>query len=183
MASKHGSKPKRDKKYTPRKVDPSAAYRAIRENWRTTFIGAEVSETKQAELRERFAQYLDGDNQKDWAMDCKTALVLLKNGNGGLAEWNKVTKVLNTSMILCERGFGAEYLDTLVAAQDQAFAVKVCFDKTGEWGWSDAANDAINEGIDVYAAQLEVTREADILSAFAEVTRRIDAQQVYKEAA
>jgi hypothetical protein len=183
MASKHGSKPRRDKKYQPRPVKADAAYKAIRDNWRATFTATQVSDEKQAELRERFAQHLDADKQKDWAVDCKTALVLLKNGNGGLDDWNKVTEVLNVALVLCERGFGPEWLDTIVEAQDQIFVVKMCFERTGAWGWSDAANDAINEGIDVYAAQLEVTKQADVLSAFAEVTRRIEQQQVYKEAA
>lgn len=181
--SKHAAKPKRAKKYRPRPADPQAAYRAIRDNWRATFTAAQVSDEKLDELRKRFSQYLDAEKRQDWSLDCQTALVLLKNGNGGLEEWGRVTEVLNVALVLCERGFGREYLDAVVDAQEHIFAVKQCFDQTGSWGWSDAANDAINEAIDIYAAQLEVTKQADVLSAFAEVTRRIEANQVYKEAA
>lgn len=180
--AKHGTKPKRKKPYVPKGVNPNAAFNVVRDNWRATFKGTQENAETSA-LRARFAANVGAEQQDTLSREFNTAFVALLTGGGDMNDWSEVTGVLNTALVLCERGFGEEYTAAMIEAQDQVFAAKLHYDATGEWVFTDEARAAINEGLDVHTAQLEHTKQADILSAYAEVARRIDQQQVYKAAA
>lgn len=181
--AKHASKPKRNKKYTPKGVDRNALFHVVRDNWRASAAAANDG-GNEAALRARFTQPVGVEQQEELSTEYRTALVALRTGGGDLDDWSMVISALNTGLILCERGFGLEYLETFMAALDALAAAYAEFQVTGKWEWSDDANTAINDCIDVHAAQLEATTQADVFSAFAEVQKRIDAQQVIiKEAA
>lgn len=182
MAGKNGSKPKRNKKHTPKGINPNAAFQVVRDNWRATFSGTHESASTAA-LRAKFAQPVGDDQRSDLSIEYRTSFHALLHGNGGVSDWDQVTSALNTGLVLCERGFGAEYQTAMIKALDQVFAVRVHHDKTGEWVLGDEARDAIYEGLDVHDAQLEIALQADVLSALAEVANRIAKQQVYREAA
>jgi len=179
--AKHGSKAKRSKAYRPKPKNPNAAFTVIRSHWRKHFNGA-VDTAEKAQLRARFNEAVGADQQEKLSEEFRTAFVAMLTGGGTMEDFSEVTGALNTALVLCERGFGEEYLDAMIAAQGQIFAVKLHFDATGEWVFTDAACDAINEGLDVHAAQLEHTKQADVLSAYAEVARRLEQNQVYREA-
>ncbi|MEJ7804313.1 MAG: hypothetical protein WKG03_00105 [Telluria sp.] len=180
--AKHGTKAKRNKKYSPKGINPNAAFQVVRDNWRATFSGTQ-EQAANALLREKFAQPVGDEQREDLSFEYRSALVALMAGNGGVSDWDTVTSALNTGLVLCERGFGNEYEAAMVKALDQVFAVRLHHDRTGAWVFSAEAIDAINEGIDVHDAQLEHAMQADVLSALAEVAKRIESQQVYKEAA
>ena len=182
MSKKHGSKPRREKKYRARPVNPQAAYVVIRDNWRANF--SSVSEAaKSAGLREKFCEPVGAEQQDSLSREYRTAFVSLLYGGGGADEWNTVVEALNIALVLCQRGFGREYEGSIVAALEAAALAMSAYKNTGKWGWPESSCVAINEGLDIHVAQLEQTKQADVLSAIAEVARRIDANDVYKEAA
>lgn len=182
MSKKHGSKPRREKKYRARPVNPQAAYVAIRENWRANF--SSVSEAaKSAGLREKFCEPVGAEQQDNLSREYRTAFVSLLSGGGGKDEWNTVVEALNIALVLCERGFGLEYEQSIVAALDAAVLAMSAYKETGKWEWPESLCAPIGQGLDIHSAQLEHTKQADVLSAIAEVARRIEANDVYKEAA
>jgi thiaminase len=186
MAGKHGSAPKRNKKHVKRKVNPAAAFDAIRQNWRTVFQAAELSEEKLAELRAQFSAQIAPERQDTLSREYATAFTAMVLGTGDDKDWAKVVAALNTALILCERGIGFEHMDDVTEAQEEIYGAKLYYDTHGrQWLWTDKARDAINTALDVHAAQLEHpdVKEADLLSAIAEVHNRVAKQQVYKEAA
>lgn len=182
MSKKHGSKPKREKKYRARPVNPQAAYVAIRDNWRANL--SSVSEAaKSAGLRAKFSEPVDAEQQDSLSREYRTAFVSLLSGGGGEEEWNTVVEALNIALVLCERGFGLEYEGSIVVALDVAFLAMSGYKKTGKWEWPESWFSPIDQGLEIHSAQLELTKQADVLSAIAEVARCIEANDVYKEAA
>lgn len=179
--AKHASKPKRSKAYRPKPKHLDSAFTVIRSHWRKHFNGA-VDTAEKAQLRARFAEGVGTEQQEKLSEEFRTAFVAMLAGGGTMDDFSEVTGALNTALVLCERGFGEEYLNAMIEAQDQIFAAKLHYDSTGEWVFTDAARDAINEGLDVHAAQLEHAMQADVLSAYAEVARRLENNNVYREA-
>jgi len=181
--SKHASPAKRNKKHKPKGFDKNAMFHTIRDNWRASAVAAN-DDGKDAALRARFAQPVGGQQQEELFTEYRTALVAMRAGNGDLDDFSMVISALNTGLILAERGFGEEHLPTFMAALDAIAEAYAHYQATGKWEWSDEANEAINDGIDIHAAQLEHTLQADVMSAIAEVAKRIEQQQVIiKEAA
>lgn len=181
--AKNGSKPKRNKRYVPKGFDKNAMFHVIRDNWRASATAANET-ARDTELRARFSAPVGIEQQEELFAEYRTALVAMLAGGGDLNDWSMVISALNVGLVLCERGFGPEYLETFMTALDSMAAAHAHYLATGKWEWSEEANAAINDCIDVHAAQLEATIQADVLSAYAEVKKRIDASQVIiKEAA
>ena len=181
--SKNASPAKRKKAHKPKGFDRNAAFHVIRGHWRAQVMAANDG-LENGKLRECFMQPVGADQQEELFAEYRAALVRMRINVGDLEDWNMVLNALNTGLILCERGFGHEYLPTFMAALDQMADSRVIYDATGVWEWSAKANEEINDCIDVHAAQLEAAMQADVLSAMAEVAKRIEQQQVItKEAA
>jgi hypothetical protein len=181
--SKHASPAKRKKAHQPKGYDKNAMFHTIRNNWRASAVASNDGKNDAA-LRARFSQQVGGQQQEELSAEYRTALVAMRMGNGDLDDFSMLTSALNTGLVMAERGFGEEYVPTFMKALDAIAQAYATYKATGKWEWDDEANEAMNDGIDIHAAQLEHALQADVLSAMAEVAKRIDASQVIiKEAA
>jgi hypothetical protein len=181
--SKHASPAKRKKAHQPKGYDKNAMFHAIRDNWRASALASNDGNNN-ARLRARFSEQVGSEQQDELTREYRAALVAMRMGNGDLDDFSMLTSGLNTGLILAERGFGEEYVPTFMKALDAIAEAYANYKATGKWVWDEESNEAMNDGIDVHAAQLEHALQADVLSAMAEVAKRIDARQVIiKEAA
>lgn len=181
--SKHASPAKRKKAHQPKGYDKNAMFHTIRNNWRASAVASNDGKNDVA-LRARFAQHVGGEQQDELTREYRSALVAMRIGSGDLDDFSLLTSALNTGLILAERGFGEEYVPTFMKALDAIAQAYANYKAVGKWEWDEEANEAMNDGIDVHASQLEHALQADVLSAMAEVAKRIDASQVItKEAA
>jgi hypothetical protein len=180
--SKHASPAKRKKAHKPKGFDRNAAFHTIRANWKSAHTAANdalvAGAMRSSALRARFADQINDEQQEELANEYASAMARMRLNTGDMDDWSAVIQALNTGLVLAERGFGAEYLPTFMQALDALAAARIVYLETGKWSWTDADNTAINDGIDVHAAQLEVAMQADVLSAIAEVAKRIEEHQV-----
>lgn len=188
--SKHGSPAKRNKAHKPKGFDRNAPFHTIRANWAASRRAAndalESGVLLSGALRARFSEKIDAEAQEELASEYAAAMARMRQNTGDLDDWSAVIQALNTGLVLAERGFGAEYVPTFMQALDALANARIVYLETGKWSWIDADNDAINDCIDIHAAQLAhpQTKQADVLSAIAEVAALIEKHQVIiKEAA
>lgn len=93
--------------------------------------------------------------------------------------WGYLAQAANISMILCERGIGAEFLPDVIAAQE---ALAVCKarsdDKDGVFRFTGPEYQAVERMLEVHDAQLGVATGAEIMSAIDKIKQRLRQNQV-----
>jgi hypothetical protein len=85
------------------------------------------------------------------------------------------------ALVLCERGFGREYMPTLLAAAEAMTRMRNRYKKEGKSLLFKADEmRAVNEGLDLHDAQLEVTLVKDVELAVMEVEKRLRQRLFHK---
>jgi hypothetical protein len=109
------------------------------------------------------------------------AMANLTKGRGTPTDWQEVTNTLNVAMVLCERGFGREYLPSLSEAADALVRMRDRYKQEGKSLLFRADEmKAVNEAIDLHDAQLDATLVKDVELAVIEVERRLRLKLFHK---
>lgn len=124
----------------------------------------------------RGVYFLDGAQQVDLGMAYRGAYEALKTGHGVEGHFHTLACTANIALVMCERGFGAEYLDSAIHAQD---AIVRCFARSKGLGKFLLDGDgivAIAKLMDLHDAQLKIATNGDLRRAVDEVYLRINAR-------
>ncbi|GGI16394.1 hypothetical protein [Oxalicibacterium faecigallinarum] len=162
MASK-----KRTKRYTPRRAHTTGNANRIFQ------LLGRVEDQK----------LLDPMDMTDLGIAYWAAFHQMLHGQAREEDWTMVTVALNTALILCEQGFGADWVDTINVALEGAWRSKLRADGLGVWRYDGNAICAIREALEMHDLQVEHANKGEIRAAFDEVRRRAVAGHVFAEAA
>lgn len=104
-----------------------------------------------------------------WAMQTIT------KGEGSPDDWQNVADSLNMGLVLCERGYGNEYIEHMLAARQAMRALRERTKQKGRMAFTGPELAAVNEAIAIHEAQLDCPdlTVVDVERAVKEVRRRI----------
>lgn len=161
-------KKRRDKPYRPKNKLPGGGLHALlRIEDRAIARAHNTSLYRPEDLTELRAGY--------WI-----AFANLKTGHATEDAWGHVCFSLNLALVLCEMGFGKEWVETVVSALDGIFAAKQRGDKSGNYGLNGPAIQAIANALEVHDAQMEMATRGETAEAYSTVQKRIAAGNVYQ---
>lgn len=143
-------------KHFSRRVDPLAAFR---------------SASRQLPL--------DSGQKLQLGVVLRTHLEALRTGKADATAFHNLASGVNVSMVLAERGLGAEYSDLIGAAQDAMVRFKVNGDR-GRWLLDGPSLVSLKDWLDVYEAQLEATSQQEAMDALDEVYKRVRRGQIFE---
>jgi hypothetical protein len=114
----------------------------------------------------------------DLGIAVHTSIERLRTGHGIELDWHTLAAAANVSLVLCERGIGAEYLDDVKTAQDSLMEILARHRRTGRWAFDGSAHVALTRLVELHEAQLaNITRDG-ARAAMLEVRNRVDRGEV-----
>jgi hypothetical protein len=140
---------KRGKRFTTRR-DPSALMR--------TLVGVKP---------------LEQDQRTDLGIAYRMSFESLRTSHGKESDFHTIACSLNIALVLAERGYGAEWVEQVKAAQDGLMRCLGRGQKTGSWGLDGPAMTALSEALALHDEQIVLATQKEIREAIAEVHRRI----------
>lgn len=123
-------------------------------------------------------QQLTDDQRTDLGMAVHTCIERMRTGNGIELDWHTLAAAVNVSLVLCERGIGADYLDDIKAAQDALIEILERHRRTGKWAFHGAGYVALARAVEIHEAQLAAITRDSARAAMLEVRRRVDRGEV-----
>ena len=117
---------------------------------------------------------LDASQKTDESIALRANLEALRLGHGGESAFHTITAAVNVSMVLCERGHGAEYLPAILQAQDSLLRVWQRSQQCGKFLFDGDGWQQVKHAIDIHEAQLANVVRQEATDAMREVMRRID---------
>lgn len=128
-------------------------------------------------------QQLTDDQLTDLGMAVHTCIERMRTGHGIELDWHTLAAAVNVSLVLCERGIGAEYLDDIKTAQDALIEILERHRKTGRWAFHGSGYVALVRAVQIHEAQLaNITRDS-ARAAMLEVRKRVDRGEVLNQEA
>ena len=128
-------------------------------------------------------QQLTDDQLTDLGKAVHTCILRLRTGHGIELDWHTLAAAVNVSLVLCERGIGAEYLDEVKTAQDALIEILQRHRRTGRWAFHGSGYVALTRAVELHEAQLaNITRDS-ARAAMPEVRRRVDRGEVLNQVA
>lgn len=127
-------------------------------------------------------QQLTDDQLTDLGMAVHTCIERLRTGNGIEIDWHTLAAAVNVSLVLCERGIGAEYIDDVKNAQDALLNILDRQRRTGRWAFDGSAYVALTRAVELHEAQLAAVTRDGARAAMLEVRRRVDRGEVLNAA-
>lgn len=115
---------------------------------------------------------LTKDQSEDLGLAIHTGVVRMRNGIGLEEDFYTFAAMANVSLILCERGVGAEYLDIVYTVQEALIAILERHRRTGKWGFSGPEMLAINDAAKLHEQQIAVVTRGECRDALFEARRR-----------
>lgn len=126
-------------------------------------------------------QQLTDDQLTDLGMAIHTCIERLRTGHGIEMDWHTLAAAANVSLVLCERGIGAEYLDDVKTAQDALMYIIERHRRIGRWAFDGSAYTAITRLVELHEAQLaNITRDG-ARAAMLEVRKRVERGEVLNQ--
>ena len=125
---------------------------------------------------------LTSEQQRDLGLAYHLSFEQMLNG-GSETAWHSLAAALNVCLILCERGFGAEFETEIKAAMRALMRTKYRQQKTGSWALDGEGLAAMRKALEIHDAQVEIAERGEIRAAINEVYRRVQSGDVYAEAA
>lgn len=124
---------------------------------------------------------LDDAQQADLGVALRVNLEALRTGQADEAAFHTLAAAVNVSLVLCERGVGADHLPAIKRAQEGMLRLWTRAKQTGRWvfdggGWHDTAH-----AIDLHEAQLAAVSRKAASEAMREVMRRINSGNIFEE--
>lgn len=96
--------------------------------------------------------------------------------------WGNLSSALNIGLVLCERGFGAEYEGEFKAAQAALVRAQQRHAGTGSWALDADAIQSIRAVLTIHDEQTRIAARGDMRAAIDEVRRRVGAGDVLEPA-
>lgn len=124
---------------------------------------------------------LDDAQKTDESIALRVSLEALRTGMADESAFHAITAAINVSLILCERGVGADYEADIKQAQNALLRVWTRSEKTGRWLFDGTGWQHVKHAIDIHEAQLASISRREASEAFREVIRRIDRGLVVEE--
>jgi hypothetical protein len=107
----------------------------------------------------------------------------LRAGDANEECWSCIACALNVSMVLTEKGIGAEYEALIVRALDGTFRAKMRSKRTGNFRLDGEGLRDIEQALQVHDQQMAIAKRWEIAAAMQAVYARMAAGYVYQEAA
>lgn len=135
---------KRNKKYTPKKINATAHLLAIQG----------VKPISIDDQRKLFKSGLRALNAMQYGVNVTTS------------DFTTLCDVLNVSLLLTESGIGREYLPELYKAQDGMYRARCRYKETGRLGFDAEALTDIKLAFEIHQAQIEICTYKQFNDAF-----------------
>lgn len=127
-------------------------------------------------------QQLTDDQLTELGMAVHTCIERMRTGHGIELDWHTLAAAVNVSLVLCERGIGAEYLGDVKNAQDALLNILDRQRRTGRWAFDGSAYVALTRAVELHEAQLAAVTRDGARAAMLEVRRRVDRGEVLNAA-
>ena len=124
---------------------------------------------------------LDAAQKTDESIALRISLEALRTGMADESAFHTITAAINVSLVLCERGVGADYLPDIKQAQDALLRVWTRSEKSGRWLFDGPGWQRVLHAVDLHEAQLASISRREASDAMREVVRRIDQGNVFEE--
>ena len=115
---------------------------------------------------------LDAGQKTQLGVVLRTHLEALRLGKADEVAFHNLASGVNVSMVLAERGLGAEYAEQIGAAQVAMVRFKANGDR-GRWLLDGPSLVALRDWMAIYEAQLDVASQQEAIDALAEVDKRV----------
>lgn len=123
-------------------------------------------------------QPLTQEQRDDLGLAVHLAIERLRTGNPIEGDWHTLAAAVNVSMVLCERGVGAEYLPDIVEAQAALLRVWRRWQRTGQWGFDGPAYTVLARAVEIHEAHAGAITRDGARAAMLEVRRRAERGEV-----
>lgn len=123
---------------------------------------------------------LDSGQKLQLGVVLRTHLEALRTGKADATAFHNLASGVNVSMVLAERGLGAEYSELIGAAQVAMVRFKHNGDTKGRWILDGPSLVALRDWLSIYEAQLEATSQQEAMDALDEVDKRVRRGQVFE---
>lgn len=128
-------------------------------------------------------QQLDGIQLVELTLAVRAALEALRIGVGVEHHVHTLASCVNLSLVLAERGWGADFMPRIIGAQLAMVRTIERGKRTGRWGFDGLALQQIDFAVEVYEAQVAAVPRRIAVEAVREVSRRMDKGLVFEVAA
>jgi hypothetical protein len=115
---------------------------------------------------------MDDDQLRALGLAIHTGIERMRNGIGLEEDYYTFAAMANVSLILCERGVGADHLGIVYALQEALLAILDRQRRTGKWGFSGPEMQAINDGATLHEKQIAAVPRGACRDALFEARRR-----------
>lgn len=118
-------------------------------------------------------QPLSDAQMRDLGIAYHVAFDLMRSGRGDEESWSTLACMTNIAVVFAEQGMGKEHLAALLRALEGIRRAKVRADASGRWAFDGDALAAIEHGLRIHDAQMEIATVGETRAVLAEVERRI----------
>lgn len=123
---------------------------------------------------------LDASQQTDLVLAVRAAAGGMRAGVGVEHHVHTLASAVNLALILCERGVGREYQQTVIDAQLALMRTIERGQRSARWGFDGPAIAQIEAALEVYESQLAVVAAVELRDAVREVTKRVNQGHVFQ---
>lgn len=122
---------------------------------------------------------MDHTQSRDLLVFALAALDAVTRGEATDVDLNNLAVISNISLLLCERGYGANVLDDVIAAQHVVVSMRERFDRTSRVGVDGPGLQRLRDLMDIHGQQLEAqpTRQ-EMLGILSTMRQRMSAGHV-----
>ena len=113
------------------------------------------------------------DAQTKLKLGYHMAMTSLTKGEGTTTDWQIVSDAMNVAMVLCEMGYGEEYLPDLTVAMQAMLAVRDRYKNGASLLFRGEEMQAVTLGLELHDAQVEIVPLVSFEKALGEVNRRL----------
>jgi hypothetical protein len=157
------AKKPRNKRHKPKPVTYAGGLHLIDDSYRRFITDFPMSEKQHTDV----------------LAHARLALVNLEQGNGSKESWGTLACALNTGLVLCEMGIGADLVDDFVLALDGLFKSEQRAEKFQAHRLDGESMQNVRYALNVHDAQLQVATHDQALQALNTVNQRIVSGNVY----
>ena len=117
-------------------------------------------------------QPLTQEQQDDLGRAVHLSIERLRIGLPIEGDWHTLAAAVNVSMVLCEKGVGADYMPDILAAQDALLRIFDRHASTGRWAFDGPAYTALTRAVAIHEAQAAAITRDGARAAMLEVRKR-----------
>ena len=121
---------------------------------------------------------LASDQQRDIGIAYHASLQAMLRGMGNEQAWSTLACSINTTLLLCERGYCAGAIATIKLAQQALMLSRLRAAKLHRWGFSGDEARLVMSACNIHDEQLSRCTRDDIAASLREVHRRIEMEEV-----